>query len=772
MNTLNRPRFVRPKTLALAISLACVATANAQSTAQSNNADSEDDSSKIEIIEVFGQSDAQYKARVSGDLRRVAELIDTPQTITVLTQTQMLDSGKTDLKDILSSQAGITLGTGENGNAFGDRYVIRGHEARSDVYVDGVRDPGMTTRESFATEQIEITKGPSSTFAGRGSTGGAVNGITKQASHDFDFSILNTQLGTDDHHRVTLDTNQQLNDQVALRLNLLDSEEDVPDRAPAGKERTGGLLSVLYEATPKLSVVADIYALDADDVPDLGSYFNQATRKPVKDIPVYSQKNSDFLSTSVRTFTLKETYAFTDNFRVQNSTRYGETENGYVTTGTRGATRAAGDPVAPGAATISFSSHQGWQEVEYFVNQTNFFLDLQQGSLEHKTVFGVEYTDEAVLNGVYTLANTGATNCRLAAANNPAGTAGYCGLDGSGNAVPNINTLLGRTVVRGAFDTDYGIETVSVFAMDTIEFNEQWSGFFGLRHDSFEYSNNVRGGGANPTSTLYDYSDSFWNGHMGVVRALGDSGNLYATFSTSTNINGGESDVGGSCGYGGLCGTPDQVGDSDPESMENLELGVKWNFFDDTLMATAALFQMTKDDIHESVGNAYSNLGTLNTGKNRVKGVEFSLAGNLTDKLSTQLSAAFMESEVREAFLPEQIGLALSNFADDSIYWQLRYQATDALSFGGTVSYQSEMYGGQPDTAAGFNVAINDYSIVVPSYEVLDLFLNYEHSDQLALHVNVGNVLDKEYWTAAYRSGSFMYLGTRQNLRASVTYGF
>ena len=57
---------------------------------------------------------------------------------------------------------GITVGTGENGNAFGDRYIIRGHEARSDVFVDGLRDPGMTTRETFAVDQIEITKGPSS----------------------------------------------------------------------------------------------------------------------------------------------------------------------------------------------------------------------------------------------------------------------------------------------------------------------------------------------------------------------------------------------------------------------------------------------------------------------------------------------------------------------------------------------------------------------------------------------------------------------------------
>ena len=113
----------------------------------------------------YAEPGAPYKARISGDPRHVKELAETPQTITVLTQTQIQESGRQDLRSIVQAQPGITLGTGENGNAFGDRYVIRGHEARSDVFVDGLRDPGMTTRESFAVEQIEITKGPSSTDA-------------------------------------------------------------------------------------------------------------------------------------------------------------------------------------------------------------------------------------------------------------------------------------------------------------------------------------------------------------------------------------------------------------------------------------------------------------------------------------------------------------------------------------------------------------------------------------------------------------------------------
>lgn len=139
---------------------------------ESNTAEDGNKNKEIELIEIHGVRNSIYNVKKSGDVRRLVDLVDTPATITVLTKDQIEESGRSDLKEILSTQAGVTLGTGENGNAFGDRYIIRGHEARSDVFVDGLRDPGMNTRESFSVEQIEITKGPSATFAGRGSSGG------------------------------------------------------------------------------------------------------------------------------------------------------------------------------------------------------------------------------------------------------------------------------------------------------------------------------------------------------------------------------------------------------------------------------------------------------------------------------------------------------------------------------------------------------------------------------------------------------------------------
>ena len=155
-----------------------------------------------------GQSGVPYKAITSGDDRHTRPLAELPQNIAVITKAAIDDSGDTDLRNILDNQPGITVGTGENGNAFGDRYVIRGQEARSDVFVDGLRDPGMTTRESFAIEQLEISKGPNSGFAGRGTSGGAVNAITKQATSAYNFATVSTTGGSDSHARVTLDANR------------------------------------------------------------------------------------------------------------------------------------------------------------------------------------------------------------------------------------------------------------------------------------------------------------------------------------------------------------------------------------------------------------------------------------------------------------------------------------------------------------------------------------------------------------------------------------
>lgn len=117
---------------------------------------------------------AAYKIDRSSNGKFTEEVRDTPKSITIIPKEVIEDVGATTFRDIARTTPGVTLGTGEGGNAFGDRIFIRGFEARNDIYIDGMRDPGVSSREVFAIEQIEIVKGPSSAFMGRGTTGGSV----------------------------------------------------------------------------------------------------------------------------------------------------------------------------------------------------------------------------------------------------------------------------------------------------------------------------------------------------------------------------------------------------------------------------------------------------------------------------------------------------------------------------------------------------------------------------------------------------------------------
>lgn len=702
----------------------------------------------------YSEAGAPYKAKQSGDERRAKPLAETPATISVLTRQQLQDTGRTDLRDILRAQPGITLGTGENGNAFGDRYIIRGQEARSDVFVDGLRDPGMTVRESFATEQIEITKGPSATFAGRGATGGAVNSVTKQATTVADFTKLSVGVGSDDHRRLTLDANHAFSDDTALRVNLLESYEDVPDRSPAFRSRNGMALSLTHHFTPKLTVTTDYYHLKTKDRPDLGTWYENGT--PVKNIPVYAQAE-DFLESTIDTFTVRAAYRFDDTTKLSNLTRYGETQNGYVVTSASG-----GSNLVTPVSVAAFARHNGWQEVEYFANQTNLELERVLGGMKHTMLFSLELTNHKVTNGGYNVTTATPTNCQTYGRNNVISSA-HCFVSAAGVPVSDLNNFLKYSITRGAVRSDWSTKTISASVMDTVDVTDRLALSAGLRVDRFDYSN-TNGG------LQYKLMDNLVNAQVGAVYKFLPYANVYANISTGSDFNGGESDV-TSCGYGGLClvGSGESAistfTKSKPEKSTNVELGSKWELMDGKLLATGALFQVTKRDVMEAnTGNNYALNGTLNTGAYKVEGIELGLAGNITSKLSAHAGLAIMDSEVTKTVTASNKGKELSNLPKKTASVLMSYKFTPKFTFGGTVTYQSSKFSGSPESVAG--------NYKVPAYSTLDLFASYKFTRQLSARVNVNNVFNKEYYLATYTAGKFTYLGDARNIRATLNYDF
>lgn len=198
--------------LALAVSLASFS-----SFAEEAQTNSSGDPDKVISLTVQGYKGYAQELPTSGS-KSDAEWLDVPQSVSVVTDTEMKDRGAVKLVDALDGVAGVnnTLGEGSR-----DQFVIRGFDAIRDIYRDGLRDDGnlQSYRSLANVEQVEIVKGPAGALYGRGSAGGIINLVTKRANGD-EFTRLSTSYGSNDKLKGSIDTSAKLTDTINGRLNV------------------------------------------------------------------------------------------------------------------------------------------------------------------------------------------------------------------------------------------------------------------------------------------------------------------------------------------------------------------------------------------------------------------------------------------------------------------------------------------------------------------------------------------------------------------------
>src|SRR3954447_1264740 len=219
----------------------------------------------------YADAAAPYKVdRLQASGKYPEPLLNTPKTVTVLSKEVLADKNATTLKQAVLSTYGVTLGTGEGGNAFGDRFFIRGFDARNDVFLDGMRDAGVSVRENFFTEQVEILRGPASSFAGRGTAGGAINIVTKQATIEKSFYNVDTTFATDHTKRVVLDVNQVISPTLAVRAGGLFQDAGVAGRNYIKDDRDGGFITAKWTPLDTVKLSATYIHTNLHGLPDFG----------------------------------------------------------------------------------------------------------------------------------------------------------------------------------------------------------------------------------------------------------------------------------------------------------------------------------------------------------------------------------------------------------------------------------------------------------------------------------------------------------------------
>jgi iron complex outermembrane receptor protein len=121
--------------------------------------------------------------RASTATKTDTPLIETPQSVTVITAAQIRDQASPNLQETVRYSPGVRSELYGIDNR-GDWISLRGSE-ESTTLLDGMRLPltgwwGVVRNEPYAYERVEILRGPSSIIAGANDPGGVVNLVSKR----------------------------------------------------------------------------------------------------------------------------------------------------------------------------------------------------------------------------------------------------------------------------------------------------------------------------------------------------------------------------------------------------------------------------------------------------------------------------------------------------------------------------------------------------------------------------------------------------------------
>ncbi len=681
-------------TLGLALTCVAGAPAAAQTAGQGPT--------QLPSISVEGQDRSGYMVDQPQSPKYTAPLLDTPKTVTIIPEELIKDQAATSLADVLRSTPGITLGSGEGGNPIGDRPFIRGFDAMTDTFIDGLRDPAGQSREVFNLEQVEISKGPGSAYTGRGATGGSLNLVTKTGQPQ-DFATGAVTLGTDRTKRAVGDVNRVIADGVALRLNAMVHDGGVAGRDAVEASRWGIAPSLALGLNGPTRATVSVYHLQTDGLPDFGVPFDPRTGRPVEvdRRNFYGLKDRDFQKTRTDSGTVQIEHDLNSRLTIRNTTRYSRSENDYIITN-------------PDDSRQNVQNGMVWRSPKSrnsdntaLINQTDLFGTFTIAGFKNSFSTGFEASRENTRNRPYTVAS-GNSNCRAS------------GLGAPYNCTslyhPNPDDPWTGAITRSATLTETTTTTLSAYAFDTIELSERWAVNAGLRFDSFRTK-------VTPTNLRND--SQFLNYQVGVAYKPLPNGTIYVSHGTSANPSGENSGE----GTLSLSATNQNI---DPEKNRSVELGTKWELLNRKLLLTSAVFRTEKTNAR--VNNPAGGDQIL-VGEQRVDGFEVGLAGSLTDAWKIFAGYTFLHSEIVDGGpAGTNKGKEFPNTPPHSFSLWTTYQPTEALTVGGGALYTARRY------ADGANLKM------VPSYWRFDAMASYRVTEAINVQLNVQNLFNETYY--------------------------
>ncbi|WP_296278850.1 TonB-dependent siderophore receptor [Pseudoxanthomonas sp.] len=689
---------------------------------------------ELDTVEVHGE-----RVQKASSPKYTEALVDTPQTITVVTSDVMAQQNLLGLKDVLSTLPGITFGAGEGGGGYGDSINLRGFTASSDITTDGVRDSAQYTRsDTFNLESIELINGANSAMSGAGSVGGTINLVSKTA-REGDFNTFTVGAGSDKYSRVTADSNVDFENGIAVRLNAMGHTQDVPGRDEEFKHRWGFAPSIAFGLDSDTRFTLSYLHQHDNNMPQYGvpfalSPFNDGPLPGVDRETYFGYRNTSRQESDVDMLTGVFEMDFGDYVTLRSLGRLQRVEQYTNATALQGSwclsnnTNPYTGQACVGQPAGTWNPNGGprglVRDTENFIahSQTDLTASFSTGAVRHDVVVGVSFSKED-----FEL-DTGTTF------RNPDGST-----TGITYPIQNFdnpyNVWTGPQNYFRTGRTEGSLNNQAVYVFDTLKFGDQWLLNLGARYehnegDTVNYAVSTTGQIAG-VSGVFENEDDLFSYRAGLVYKPVDNASVYLSYANSKTPS--KASVNGACSAV-TCNV-------DPETAVNIELGTKWDVLENRLAVTAALFRNERQNYKVASVDPLQPEQVLD-GKARVDGIALGVAGNITREWAVFANYTFLDSEVLQnaadgAATDPVKGHELTQTPRHSASLWSTYELGD-WTFGYGATYQGSFYPNNSSATA---------YLKTEAYWVHRAMVGYQINERIGLQLNVSNLFDEEYYT-------------------------
>jgi len=694
----------------------------------------EADAQTLGEVDVFAAAEQTYKPVKASSPKLTQALKDTPRTVTVITEAVMRDQGATTLRDVLRNVSGISMAAGEGGVPAGDNLTIRGFNARTDIFIDGVRDIGGYTRDPFNVGSVEVFKGPSSAYSGRGSTGGSVNLVSKQPQRE-NFTAGSTSVGTDNLLRQTFDINRTVSDTAAFRLNLMVQDNDAPGRDPVKNRRMGVAPTLQLGQGTATRTTIGLEHLEGDNTPDYGIPFLRTNNSPTgtagRIAPVNKsvwyglndkRYNYDETTTDIATILVEHDISAKQSLR--QAFRYGRNDRDSRTISPRFVT-----PLNSADLRIRRELKARDAQDEILTSQTDLTSKFKFAGMHHTLVSGVEISREN--SDSKTIAMGGTTGAEQTTAIIPVAQVPH----------PNPNDpflgIGGTGAVKQPTVTAAKADTLAAYLFDTMALNKHWDVTAGVRFDRVDTEVQIDTPvytGTTVSSIKHEKfgkTDDMFSWNTGVIYKPVPAGSFYLAYGTSFNPSSEALTL--SAGTALV----------DPEESNTLELGTKWSVLKNRLAITAALFRTEKTNARTP--DLTNTANSVLDGEQRVDGGEIGLVGQITPAWQmtasyTHLHGRVLKSNTKATAGPAtglevETGNELANVPANSATLWNTYQINSKWQVGAGAQFVGERYNNSNSTTRS----------LVDDYLVFEAMAAYQLTPKLNLRLNAYNLTNERY---------------------------